>query len=223
MTREGHGVLLSYSRRDEAEVVELAEELRRRGIRPWLDLWDLTPGRSWQEELEAVIETVPAAAVIVGRDGLGPWEARETRACLEEYVRRRLPVVPVLLPGVPEKPELPLFVRAFTWVDLRAGITGAGVDRLVWGITGEKPEPAYPDAATRELSLTLRAAQRRKALLEGDGHDTTAVIGEILDLKRRLREGARLRLRTLEPRVGAPDNDCCRRRPALALARRVSS
>lgn len=134
---EGHDVFLSYDRRDQAEVVRLAEALRRRGVRPWLDVWDLAPGRPWQEELEAVIRTVPAAAVIVGRRGLGPWEARETRAFLEEYVRRRLPVVPVLLPGALSA-GLPVFLRAFGSVDLRAGITAAGVDRLVWGITGEK-------------------------------------------------------------------------------------
>ena len=52
---------------------------------------------------------------------------------------RRLPVIPVLLPDAPARPELPLFLRAFTWVDLRIGLTDDGLDRLEWGITGVKP------------------------------------------------------------------------------------
>jgi len=32
-----------------------------------------------------------------------------------------------------------LFLKAFTWVDLRGGLTDEGLDRLVWGISGEKP------------------------------------------------------------------------------------
>jgi hypothetical protein len=58
---------------------------------------------------------------------------------LSEFVKRKLPVIPVLLPGAPQLPELPLFLKAFTWVDLRGGFTDDGLDRLVWGITGQKP------------------------------------------------------------------------------------
>lgn len=62
------------------------------------------------------------------------------RACLSEFVDRRSPVIPVLLPDAPDKPDLPLFLRAFTWVDLRDGLTDDGLDRLEWGITGSKPK-----------------------------------------------------------------------------------
>jgi hypothetical protein len=64
------------------------------------------------------------------------------RACLNEFVKRKLPVIPVLLPGAPAKPDLPLFLQAFTWVDLRSGLTDDGLDRLEWGITGVKPKSA---------------------------------------------------------------------------------
>ncbi len=38
-------------------------------------------------------------------------------------------------------------LRQFTWVDLRSGLTDEGVDCLLWGITGRKPEvrPAMVD------------------------------------------------------------------------------
>ena len=132
-------VFLSHSSKDKPAVRQLAQSLQVRGLKVWLDEEQLVPGRPWQEALEEIIRTSCTAAVLVGKDGLGPWEIPEMRACLSEFVSRRLPVIPVLLPGAPAKPELPLFLRAFTWVDLRNGFSEDGLNRLSWGITGVKP------------------------------------------------------------------------------------
>ena len=70
---------------------------------------------------------------------MGPWQDREMRGCLSEFVERGLPVIPVLLPNASIKPELPLFLKQFTWVDMRAGLTPESLDRLQWGITEKKP------------------------------------------------------------------------------------
>jgi len=90
--------------------------------------------------LENIIETAKCAAVLVGADGAGPWEDREMRGCLSEFVERKMAVIPVLLPDAPDTPKLPLFLRQFEWVDLRNQLIEEGVGRLVWGITGRKPE-----------------------------------------------------------------------------------
>jgi formylglycine-generating enzyme required for sulfatase activity len=132
-------VFLSHNSQDKPAVIELAQRLKARGLRVWLDVWELRPGHPWQEALEEIIETTRAAAVLVGENGIGPWEDAEMRACLDEFARRKLTVVPVLLPGCPEQPKLPLLLRRFTWVDFRAGKEAEGFHRLVWGITGEKP------------------------------------------------------------------------------------
>ena len=50
-----------------------------------------------------------------------------------------MPIIPVLLPGAPDIAKLPLFLEAFTWVDLREGMKKESLDRLEWGITGVKP------------------------------------------------------------------------------------
>ncbi len=189
-------VFLSHNSRDKPAVRQLGEALKRRGLRVWLDEWELVPGRPWQEALEEIIETTRAAAVLVGKDGLGPWQEPEMRGCITEFVNRKLPVIPVLLPGAPGKPELPLFLKQFTWVDLREGITEKGLDRLVWGITGQKPvaaAPRYPNDAVRELSQALEDAYRQKEELVTAAGDTTAIDGEILTLRRRLREGGQLK------------------------------
>lgn len=136
---ERFDVFLSYNSKDQVAVLELGKALRKRGLKVWLDEWELAPGQLWLDALERAIETIGSAAVLVAEGGLGPWEATEMRALLFEFVRRSLPVIPVLLPGAPEKPTLPVFLRQFTWVDLRAGINTEGLDRLQWGITGQKP------------------------------------------------------------------------------------
>jgi hypothetical protein len=132
-------VFLSHNTRDKAGVRKLFAVLEERGLRPWLAEKHLVPGRDWQKVVEELIATVPAAAVLIGSDGIGPWEKMEMRAALAEYVRRELPVIPVLLWEAPRQPQLPLFLQVFTWVDLRGGQTEEGIDLLVWGITGEKP------------------------------------------------------------------------------------
>ncbi len=132
-------MFLSHNSKDDDAVRELATRLRDRRLRVWLDEWELVPGRPWQQAIEQAIRTTSSAAVLVGMNGIGPWEEPEMRACLDECVRRRMPVIPVLLPRAPAEPPLPLFLAQFTWVDLRRGIDEQGLDRLEWGITGVKP------------------------------------------------------------------------------------
>lgn len=141
---ERFDVFLCHNSHDKPAVVALGEALKAKHCRPWLDVWDLPLGVPWQEELEKVLETVPAVAVLIGRDGMGPWQAREMRAGLEEFVRRSARVIPVLLPGASKKPKLPLFLRSFNWLDLRGGMTEEDLVRLILGITGLKPESEQP-------------------------------------------------------------------------------
>ena len=152
---EQFDVFLSHNSKDKPAVIQLAQALKDRGIKVWLDAWELPPGSRWQEELENIIRTTKTAAVLVGGDGLGPWEEPEMRACLNQFVRRKLPVIPVLLPGAPQKPELPLFLQEFTWLDLRDGLTEEAVDKLVWGITGTKPAKHGGKSVRRDTSATV--------------------------------------------------------------------
>ncbi len=133
-------VFLSHNSKDKPTVILLAKRLEAAGVKVWLDAWELRPGHPWQDALEEIIASTRSAAVLVGQDGIGPWENREMRALLNQFVRRGLPVIPVLLPDCPQQPELPLLLQEFTWVDCRKGKEEEGFHRLVWGITGVKPE-----------------------------------------------------------------------------------
>jgi len=132
-------VFLCHNNNDKPTVRWAAQRLREHGILPWLDEAELIPGRPWQEALERQISHIRAAAVFVGPSGIGPWQNQEMRAFLSEFAERGCPVIPVMLPGAtPTTPELPVFLRRMTWVDLRAQ-DAAGIERLIWGITGRKP------------------------------------------------------------------------------------
>jgi GTPase SAR1 family protein len=137
-------VFLCHNAADKPAVRELAQQLRERGLRPWLDEPDLHRGLSWQQALQRQIQDIPAAAVIVG-SRVGPWQDPELAGFLRQFAERRCPVIPVLLPGA-ERPDLPTLLDGMTWVDLAAsdpdpldelelGITGRHPDR--WGLTGD--------------------------------------------------------------------------------------
>ena len=160
-------VFLSHNSNDKSAVEKLGRLLQKQGLTVWLDKWELTPGRPWQEALEEVIPTVRSVAVLVGSEGIGPWEQPEMRAALSLSIKRGLPVIPVLLPKAPSRIDLPLFLQNFTWVDFREGFTKENLDRLVWGITGSKPgvgvrtkpsvEPAYrPSIVKPKLEQVFR-------------------------------------------------------------------
>jgi hypothetical protein len=44
----------------------------------------------------------------------------------------------VLLPGCPDVPELPVFLRSFGYVDFRRHEPDP-LEQLIWGITGKRP------------------------------------------------------------------------------------
>jgi hypothetical protein len=135
-------VFLSHNSRNKPAARDLKQQLAARGLAVWFDEDDLPPGQPWMPLLEAGIKASHSVAVLVGQDGLGPWEDEEMQAALRFAVKDKRPVIPVLLPGAGAEPELPLFLGNRTWVDLRAGLTEAGLDRLQWGSTGKKPGAA---------------------------------------------------------------------------------
>lgn len=139
-----YDVLLSYPRADEGasceetrrvrqQVGHLKERLSRVGLRVHDDE-ELIPGESWQEWFEAVVETVPVAAIILGTRDLGPWERLKKGVLTSQYTKRELRLIPVLLEGGPGADELPPFLNAFTRVELRDGLEERGFRQLVWGI-----------------------------------------------------------------------------------------
>jgi hypothetical protein len=132
-------VFFSHNSHDKPAVRQLKAMVVKHGLAVWLDEDQLQPGIPWQPQLERGIKSSRSVAVLIGKDGVGPWANEEMQAALRLAVQDRRPVIPVLLPGSTKEPELPLFLENRTWVDLRDEWTEEGMANLVWGITGRKP------------------------------------------------------------------------------------
>jgi tetratricopeptide (TPR) repeat protein len=160
-------VFLSHHSADKPVVEAIARALQDKGLVPWLDAWELTPGGDWQAELAAGLRASRACAVFVGPHGAGAWSGMEARLALDLAAKDpAFHVFPVLLPGVAEPFDpatLPPFLAAYSWVDLRGGLDGevrlshlvrailgqAGGDADVPGRTvASQPEPAAADPVT---------------------------------------------------------------------------
>ncbi len=136
-------VFLSHNSSDKPAVERIAEQLKREGLAPWLDSWELLPGGRWQEELAAGLRRSAACAVFLGPAGPGDWEREEVGVALDRAATEPgFRVFLVLLPGLPEPFEpsaLPPFLSTRTWVDLRAGLDDRrGLARLVAALSPQR-------------------------------------------------------------------------------------
>ncbi|MCG6940810.1 MAG: SUMF1/EgtB/PvdO family nonheme iron enzyme [Thiohalocapsa sp.] len=131
-------VFLSYNPLDHAAVGHLARALEDRGLKVFLDRWELVPGSAWPEALAGHLAQCRAAAIVLGPHGMGPWQQRERTLALDRQGRNpRFGVIPVLLPNA--EPALG-FLTLSTWVDLRAGVDDTdALDLLAAAVRGEPP------------------------------------------------------------------------------------
>lgn len=134
-------VFLAHNSQDKRQVRGVATELKRRGLKPWLDEEQIPPGRSFQEVIQQAIPNVKSAAIFIGLRGLGNWQAMELRILISQSVEADIPVIPVLLPGVETIPEHLSFLKQLNWVRFANEDDAEALNNLEWGITGRKPEP----------------------------------------------------------------------------------
>jgi TIR domain len=130
-------VFLCHNSEDKREVRSIDEQLKRRGLLPWLDEQELQPGTTWQSRILESIKSIKSCAVVVGPSGQGPWQRREVEAMLQLFVERSLPVIPVILPSCGSVPDLPLFLKSFGWVDYRT-LDPDPLEQLIWGVSGRR-------------------------------------------------------------------------------------
>lgn len=203
-------VFLSYNSGDRAAVKKIGEDLKKYGILPWLDVWELRPGFPWQRALEQQIRTIKSAAVFVGKSGMGPWHISEMDAFLRQFKKRNCPIIPVLLPDATQQPDLPIFLEEMSWVDFRKQDPDP-LKELIWGITGmhsfpkvdtslniqskidvtvPELQPAKPDVSLLErrrddLKKRIKRLSEKMAYFEEE-HDNTVNPGVRFELNKQI-------------------------------------
>src|SRR5580700_2546482 len=143
-------VFLSHNGKEQRVAIAIGDRLRNRGLRVWLDAWELRPGLSWQEGILEGLSSSASCAVLIGQSGYGGWHKREMEAAL----LRQGSEYPVLLPDAPDRTDVGAFLSLLTWVDFRLGMDDTeALDRLIWGITGLRPNEAVGVAESKVCSL----------------------------------------------------------------------
>ncbi len=135
-------LFLAHNSLDKPQVEAVAQELKQRGIKYWLDQEQIPPGRWFQDVIQQAIPNVKSAVIFFGVNALGKWQQVELRSFISRCVEVDIPVIPVLLPGVNNIPENLLFLKELNWVRFSHSIDeNVALDNLEWGITGKKPQP----------------------------------------------------------------------------------
>jgi hypothetical protein len=129
-------VFLAHNSQDKPQVRIIANELKRCGLKPWLDEEQIPPGRPFQDYIQKAIQSVKSAAIFIGPTGLGKWQIMELRSLIGKLVEADIPVIPVLLPGVDGIPDDLDFLKQLNWVSFTNGIDDTqALENLKWDIT----------------------------------------------------------------------------------------
>ncbi|PSR17347.1 hypothetical protein C8255_13040 [filamentous cyanobacterium CCP3] len=140
MAEQQFDVFLAHSSKDKPLIRRIYRKLTELGIRPWLDEEEIAPGTNFQDEIQQAIGRIKTAAIFLGQGGLGRWQALELKAFINQCIRRDIPIIPVLLPGVEDVPPELIFLQEFHAVLFQDGIEDENaLFSLEWGITGQKP------------------------------------------------------------------------------------
>ncbi|HEX6745691.1 MAG TPA: TIR domain-containing protein [Longimicrobium sp.] len=136
-------VFLSHEGLEAESARTLARTLRASGIKVWLDVDDLKPGKLWASELEAALVRSSSFVIYIGTNGISGWVDRELRLAIDRNAKDpSFRIYPVLGHGA--KPDLlPAFLQQHQWVDLRAP---AQADNAIRTLVAELQGPAIPIA-----------------------------------------------------------------------------
>ncbi len=150
--RPQYDFFLLHDPADAEAADELRASLKKRGLR-------LFEAEDWEAELEDLFAGTRSAVALAGPHGAA-WERSEICQCLEFFAGEERPIVPALLPGVEELPELPEDLPWRTLVDLRT-VSGTGACQAL-----ERAAFAGEPAAALEAPAPGRPVARREVLHE---------------------------------------------------------
>ncbi len=156
-------VFLSHNSKDKAWVINLKTMLQGLGIKVWLDKDEIRPGDLFAEALEKGIKESKAVALVISPDAMNSgWVKAEYYRALSLATNDQLQLIPVLY----KKAEIPGFLQDRNWVDFSDETKyKIGVESLVWGITGEKPEDEK-DALEIERDSTAKPTNVSKEFVQ---------------------------------------------------------
>lgn len=137
---------ISYSSKDHDAAQEIGDMLEKRGIVCWIAPRDVTPGKSYAEEIIDSICATHATILILSENSN---ESAQVRNEIERAVHYGKTIIPLRIRNVMPSKALELFVGAPHWVDAWIPPLEQKIDQLAAAIKGLKGiTPATPHLAT---------------------------------------------------------------------------
>jgi hypothetical protein len=203
---------ISYSHRDDEfrhQLLAHLAPLRQSGsMVEWHDR-KLEPGDDWNASIDERLGAASLFLLLVSADFLASdyCQTVELKRALQRQRRGEVRVIPVIVRAcdwrqteLGKLQALPARGRAIAssahpdeaWTEVVQGVSRI-LEAMRQSEFAARNVPQYLNEQTRALSLALEAARQRKQNLCEAGVDTTGVDAEILDLRRKLREGGTLK------------------------------
>lgn len=86
-------IFISYARADEEFVLKLAKDLRAAGVDLWLDQFDISPGMTWDEAVEAALEACPNFMIVLSENAV---DSRSVNDEVSFALEENKDIIPVL-------------------------------------------------------------------------------------------------------------------------------
>ncbi|MDM8519004.1 toll/interleukin-1 receptor domain-containing protein [Anaerolineales bacterium HSG6] len=173
-------VFLAHNSKDKPAIRQIYSYLKDKGLRPWLDEKEIPPGRSFQEIIQAAIPKSKSAAIFIGEHDLEDWQTLELKVFISQCVEKEIPVIPVFLPEVSfeQFPRRLLFLKQFHGVDFKSIDDLESLDKLVWGITGEKPN----SERTPTIPVISRISVQKSNMTDKNDNENTSMYNDAVSL-----------------------------------------
>ena len=136
-----YDTFICHNSLDKTLIEAIDGQLRARGIRCWLDRYELQPGKNWQKFINSEWPRIASIILCFGKNGISPGQQYE----LDHLVpasKKNQHIVPIILPDVPRSTDahnlIPDKLKDRIWIDFRDPKINT-TDALIWGINGENP------------------------------------------------------------------------------------
>jgi len=144
---------VSYSREDWEFVLRLAEDLKARGAKVWMDKLDIRAGQRWEREVETAVRGCSRMLVILSPTSVGSSNVLAEAAFAIDEGKE---VIPVLY----QECEIPFRLRPFQYADFRTSYD-EGLQELLATLgsvraAAETAAPTAESTAIQAAALTER-------------------------------------------------------------------
>lgn len=136
-----YDTFLCHNSLDKNLIEAIEGQLRARGIRCWLDRYELQPGKNWQKFIDSEWPRISSIILCFGKNGISPGQQYELDNLIPA-AKKNQQIVPIILPDVVQTTDahklIPETLKDRIWIDFRDSKINT-TDALIWGINGENP------------------------------------------------------------------------------------